>query len=126
MTAGDNDLVAFLGEGQGRGAADPGECAGNQDNGHLALLASFGLKLSMQVVSCRTNPLGCALFPVAGVCVLYVSFWHFAETDTDAHPLERATIVRRVSSILKLLWANPAAPCKMAAAALANTLRLGR
>ena len=44
VMAGDDDSVAFLGEGQGRGSADPGECARNQDNGDLALLASFGLK----------------------------------------------------------------------------------
>jgi hypothetical protein len=50
VAAGDDDLIAFLGEGQGRGAADPGERAGNQDNGHLALLASFRLNLSLEVV----------------------------------------------------------------------------
>jgi hypothetical protein len=31
----DDDLIAFVGEGQGRRAADPGERAGNQDNSHL-------------------------------------------------------------------------------------------
>jgi hypothetical protein len=44
MATGDDELVTFLGKGQGRGAADPGECTGNQDNSHLALLARFGLK----------------------------------------------------------------------------------
>jgi hypothetical protein len=41
VAAGDDDLVAFIGEGQGRGTADPGERAGNQDNGHLTLLVSL-------------------------------------------------------------------------------------
>ena len=42
VAPGDDDLVAFLGEGQGRGAADPGERAGNQDNGHLASSQALG------------------------------------------------------------------------------------
>ena len=56
MTAGDDDLVAFVGEGQGRGTADSGERAGNQDDGHLALLR-------MSLVGTVKNPLGCGSFP---------------------------------------------------------------
>jgi hypothetical protein len=35
----DDDLIAFLSEGQGRGAANSSECAGNQDNSHADLPA---------------------------------------------------------------------------------------